>query len=405
MNGLNNSRINELLRSMREGNAAQEDYLLLLDYIDADESGEILAMVDHFLETEPAIDASPAASFNQEHWAAAFREIKPRLQQPAQPMPAQRRVLAGRRWWMAAAVLLLTGMSIYLLLHRAVPVVPELAEQRTVVIEPGKEGAVLTLADGRQIVLDSIKNGQVASQDGTVLSLNSGFLSYEMQSRQTGPVLYNTVTTSKGRQFRLTLPDGSNVWLNAGSALRFPTRFEGHERRVEVSGEAYFEIAAQPSQPFLVNIAEGKAEVQVLGTDFNVNAYTNEAAIAATLLSGKIRVMNSQAPGKPSLVLTPGQQARTGGVTAEVKLASQVNLDKVMAWKNGLFNFEDASLEEIMRQLERWYDIEVVYEKGIPDVAVSGKITRGVSLEKLLEALRKMGLHYRLEERRLVVLP
>jgi len=211
------------------------------------------------------------------------------------------------------------------------------------------------------------------------------------------------------------LPDGTRVWLNAASSIRYPTVFVKNERKVEVSGEVYFEVVRNTKMPFRVNV-NNRTELEVLGTDFNVNAYDNEANMATTLLEGSLRVSQVQegqqpiqtAPANQSVILQPGQQAQIsfGQPTQQkIKVITDADVNKVMAWKNGLFNFEDATLEEVLRQLERWYDIEVVYESKVPDVALTGKITRGVSLNGLLTALKKMGMHYRMEGRKLIVQP
>jgi transmembrane sensor len=275
-------------------------------------------------------------------------------------------------------------------------------------IAPGKSGAVLTLADGSQLVLDSMGNGMVATQNGTQVLLKGGELAYAPAGSVSGEIAYNTMTTPKGRQFQLTLPDGTRVWLNAASSLRFPTAFGGNERLVSVTGEAYFEVARNNKQPFKVNV-NGKATVEVLGTQFNVNAYDNESSIQTTLLNGSVRVSDAKTTAS-AVVLKPGQQARMANdlnqATANnIKLVNDVDINKVMSWKNGLFDFEGASLSEVMRQIERWYDIEVVYEKGIPNVEFEGKMTKDVPLKDLLTMLDRSDVHFRIENRKLIVLP
>jgi ferric-dicitrate binding protein FerR (iron transport regulator) len=270
-------------------------------------------------------------------------------------------------------------------------------------ILPGHEGAVLTLADGSQVQLDTIQNAVIALQGGATAKVVNGTLIYE-ESGQQHQLLYNTMSTPKGRQFRLTLPDGSGVWLNSASSIRFPTVFAEEERKVEVTGEAYFEVAENPAKPFRVSI-NNKAEITVLGTYFNINAYDNEESIATTLLAGSVRVTNLLQPaaGSAPVTLQPLQQAQISPAGAGIQLVSNVDPEKVMAWKNGLFHFENATLAEIMRQLERWYDIEVVYESTVPDIALKGEITRDVPIGDLLTALKKLGVHYKLEGRRLLI--
>jgi transmembrane sensor len=299
-------------------------------------------------------------------------------------------------------------------------------------ILPGRDGAILTLADGSRIVLDSAGNGSIALQKGIAITKQGARLIYKAtdsglptsDSRLKIPdsrLAYNTISTPRGRQFQVVLPDGTRVWLNAASSLRYPVAFTGAERRVAVTGEVYFEVSLLPTSPpaggggvkgkmpFIVSI-NGKAEVEVLGTHFNINAYDDEESIRTTLLEGSVKVKSdasSQTSGfRPpaSIVLKPGEQA-IAAAHSPLTIDHSPDIEKVMAWKNGFFNFQDASLVEVMRQLARWYDIEVVYEKGIPAIAFEGEMNRGNSLRAVLKSLEGLGVHFRLVERRLVVLP
>ncbi|MCS3800614.1 FecR family protein [Niastella sp. OAS944] len=315
------------------------------------------------------------------------------------------------RWSSVAAIVLVVAGAAYFIMNKGksntTPVV------KTADIPPGRDGAILTLADGRQVVLDSMGNGIVATQNGARVTLKDGALTYDKDAGSITPV-YNNLSTPKGRQFQLILPDGSKVWLNAASSLRYPTAFVGNERRVEVSGEVYFKVAKNTSMPFRITIPpppgggrgepEPGAEIEVLGTQFNVNAYENETAVRTTLVEGSLKVMNLPANGnKASVVLTPGKQAV---ITTDSQLkVADADVDKVVAWKRGIFNFEDASLEEVMRQIERWYDIQVVYEKNVPDIKFGGKMSNDVSLQGLLKSLQESDVHFRLEGRKLIVLP
>jgi ferric-dicitrate binding protein FerR (iron transport regulator) len=272
-------------------------------------------------------------------------------------------------------------------------------------IAPGSEKAVLTLADGSTIILDNAANGNVAQQGGTkIIKLDNGQLAYDA-GRNThrrvlsGELLYNTISTPRGGQYQITLPDGTKVWLNAASSIKFPATFSGSTREVEMTGEAYMEIAKNSKQPFRVK-ANG-TEIQVLGTSFNINAYSDEEAVKTTLIEGSVKVLKDG----QTAILKPGQQSRSGSDDRSVKI-SVADLDKVMAWKNGLFNFEGAGLKEVMQQLSRWYDVEVVYESKIPDIEFIGKMSRKVSLSGVLKGLEGTGVHFRIENgRRLVVLP
>ena len=314
------------------------------------------------------------------------------------PAPAVHQVhfLRRRAFRYAAAVLLLLSAGAYFWAVNNQGI-DQPGTDASVIIAPGREGAVLTLADGSKVVLDSMGNGVVANQSGVQVVLQNGQLAYDGSSKE---IAFNTITTPKGRQFRLQLPDGSKVWLNAASAIKYPTTFTGKERLVELEGEAYFEVAKNAAMPFKVTARD--ATVEVLGTSFNVNAYRNESVIRTTLLDGAVRLKAYQ----QSQTLKPGQQAVAKPAREQLEVVNDADLDKVMAWKNGLFNFEDASLEEVMRQLERWYDIEVTYAKGIPPIRFGGEINRQNTLQDVLQILEKSNVHFRFEEsRKLVVIP
>ncbi len=325
--------------------------------------------------------------------------------------PPTRRIPFLRRYWAAASVLLLLGLGTYLWIKQ--PTVDNgqltIKEAGKNDIAPGREGAILTLADGRQVVLDSLGNGPIAMQSGTQVVLQDGQLAYDPTRSISGKVTYNTMSTPKGRQFSLRLPDGTRVWLNAASSIRYPTTFVGAERKVEIQGEAYFEVAKNTKMPFRVNV-NNRANVEVLGTSFNVNAYEDEPNISTTLLEGAVKVAAFQvvSPDRP-VILKPRQQAQIMQAGPEtrpgIKVINDADIDKVMAWKNGAFNFTDVSLKDVMKQLERWYDIKIIYESTVPNVELAGKMTRDVTLNELLKNLEDLGVHCKLEGRTVVVLP
>lgn len=284
-----------------------------------------------------------------------------------------------RSWWAAAAGLLLLGSSTWLLTRSRHEVVAPLADKA-----PGSNKAVLTLADGSTVALDS-SGRQVIGQQQTTIRQSGGQLQYSVQAPGAATA-YNTLTTPRGGQFRVILPDGTAVWLNTASALRYPTAFNGADRTVELQGEAYFEVAANAAQPFRVKTAS--QEIQVLGTSFNINAYTDEAYTVTTLVDGRVKVNK---PGKDAgVVLEPGQQAIAARNGDQPLTVARTFAPDVIAWKNGLFLFDNADLETVMRCLERWYDIEVKYEAK-PDIHYTGQIARSQPLSKIVHMLEQTG--------------
>jgi ferric-dicitrate binding protein FerR (iron transport regulator) len=245
---------------------------------------------------------------------------------------------------------------------------------------PGGNKAVLTLADGSTIVLDNTAIGIVTQQGNTkVLKTNNGKLAYNTDRGKPVEVLYNTVSTPRGGQYQIELPDGSQVWLNAASSLRFPTAFIGKDRRVEITGEAYFEVTKNKSMPFIVSV-EG-SEIQVLGTHFNVMAYKEESNIKTTLLEGSIKFVH----GNNSSLIKPGQQTQLAN-SGQIKVLDDIDMDAVIAWKNGNFDFNGVDIETVMRQLSRWYNVEVEYNKKT-DVLFYAEIPRNTKLSEVLHAL------------------
>jgi ferric-dicitrate binding protein FerR (iron transport regulator) len=397
-------RIIYLLGKYSNGQATSlevDQLLTLLRTEDHDET--VVAFIEEQLTTfEP--DNTEDISFWKNRLNGGAQQIT-QTQEHVRPV---HRVHFIRKWgWAAASIILALSLGVYLLSTNPKRTLPPVKVAQATDIAPGKNGAVLTLADGSKVVLDSLGNGVVATQNGAQVILKSGELAYDASSASTGEVAYNTMSTPKGRQFQVTLPDGTKVWLNAASSLSYPTVFTGATRKVTVTGEAYFEVAHNAHVPFVVNVND-KEEVMVLGTHFNINAYDNESNIHTTLLQGSVKIGNRQsAIGNNTVILKPGQQAslsQTSQPSQSIPVQT-VDVDKVMSWKNGLFNFEGASLGEIMRQLERWYDIEVSYQKGIPAVEFEGKMTRDVPLNDLLTMLERSDIHFKVEGRKLIVLP
>ena len=273
---------------------------------------------------------------------------------------------------------------------------------------PGGDKAILTLADGSVITLDNANNGELAKQGGVeVMKLANGQLSYVVKSTPAvtnTEVTYNTLETPRGGQYQILLPDGTKVWLNAISSIRFPTVFTGPERDVSVTGEAYFEVAHDKSKPFKVKTRE--TEIEVLGTNFNVNAYEDEQSIKTTLIEGSVKVSRLLTPsaaasaeeGRVSRVLVPGQQA-----DQNLNIKQNIDVQQVIAWKNGLFKFDRATIQEVTRQLSRWYNVDIIYEKEIPDIKFAGEMQRSLNLSEVLEILEKMGVTFKIEGKKLLI--
>ncbi len=265
-------------------------------------------------------------------------------------------------------------------------------------VKPGGAHAVLTLGNGAQIILDTAGQGTLGKQGGVqIVKVNLGSLSYRSVS-DNGMVVYNTVSTPAGGEYQITLADGTVVWLNALSSIRFPTTFNGNKRTVTLTGEGYFEVAKNTEKPFYVNT--GGLNVEVLGTAFNINGYADETSIKTTLLQGSVRLLM----GSEQLLLKPGQQGQTTG-TAGLAMVPVADVDQVLAWKNGFFSFEDAEIKTVMRQLERWYGIEVRYEGQSPHASFGGKMGRDLSLTQVLKGLEQSDVHFKLEGKLLTVLP
>jgi transmembrane sensor len=263
-------------------------------------------------------------------------------------------------------------------------------------VKPGGNKATLTLADGSIITLDDKKNGSLADQGNTKIIKLDGKLVYDASAKNRSEVLYNTITTPAGGQYQIELPDGSVVWLNAGSSLHFPTAFVGKERQVEITGEAYFDVKRNTAMPFKVKVRD--AEIKVLGTEFNIMAYEDEAVLKTTLITGKVNF----AHGGEASILKPGQQSQLT-TAGKVKTVSGVNLDEVTAWKNGLFDFEGADIVTVAKQLSRWYDVKMVFERKIDDLFFA-KIPRNTNLKDVLKALELTGkVKFLVDGRRIIV--
>ena len=269
-------------------------------------------------------------------------------------------------------------------------------------LPPGHDGAILKVANGEEVILDSAQNGTLTNQGNIQLVKQNGQLIYNGET-SSSEVLYNTMTTPKGRKYELILSDGTKVTLDAASSIRYPTVFAGKERRVEITGQAYFEVRHDTAKPFIVQ--KNEMSVQVYGTEFNVNAYDDEPAMKTTLVKGKVKVSNaSTEQGRKTQMLDPGQQAiitKTGAID----LDRNADVELAIAWKNGYFQFRETDLKTIMRQVMRWYDVDVVYDNNIIDRYFTADISRNKNLSALLKILELSDIHFNLRGKTLTVKP
>lgn len=266
-------------------------------------------------------------------------------------------------------------------------------------IAPGGNKAILTLANGRKIILDSVKKGMVSKQGNTnIFKLNNGQLAYQKSDSRNSTILFNTVTTPKGGQYQVVLSDGTKVWLNSASSIHFPNRFSTKMREVQITGEVYFEVAEDAKRPFKV-LTNGLT-IQVLGTHFNVMAYKDEPTLKVTLLQGAVKVIKEN----KKIVLSPGQQAQLNQ-TGRMKKVGGVDLQGVIAWKNNYFWFNDADIQAVMRQLSRWYNVDVVIKGNIPQ-HFEGLVSRNVNISKVFKALQATThLQFKIQNDKVIVSP
>ncbi|GAA4310825.1 DUF4974 domain-containing protein [Mucilaginibacter gynuensis] len=344
---------------------------------------------------------------------AIKHEIYDRL--ATQVQPVKKSTSSKRLWWSAAASVLLVLVSVVFYKYRqGQDVIPrQNIAARVHIVKPGGNKAVLTLADGTKIPLDNDKKGLVTDKDGVPVKQNTnGQLVYDLRGKKgkdnTGgkkikeeelAAVMNTITTPIGGQYQVILEDGTKVWLNAASSLKFPTVFNGKERNVEVTGEVYFEVAKNVAKPF--NVTFNGNKISVLGTHFNVNAYAEEAKSKVTLLEGSVKLSNTAG----SAMLKPGMQALVTDEHSAIT-TRKANLEAAVAWKNGYFLFEDENIQSIMRKLARWYNIEAVYTGNMKGKEFSGSVSKFENVTEVLDMLELTGsVHFNLEGRRIKVMP
>lgn len=382
----------------------QPEEALIKKYLDGQCSPEEIAVLYRWLLSSDA--HKPLLAAMQEDFErvmnahpAVPEEISNRIETRLLASIGQNKVVRMRttqRWkWVAAAsiaLLLATGTTLFYQWHQ--PAAPVGLAIKAADVKPGSNKAVLTLADGSVVTLDSAGN-QVIQQGSTKVEQKNGELQYATGGDKTA-IGYNTLKVPRGGQFTVVLPDGTQVWLNSASSLRYPTAFNGDNRTVEMQGQGYFEVKKNARQPFIVKV--NSMEVEVLGTGFDIMAYDDEDEQRTTLVSGAVKVKQ----GSVEKYLKPGQQAAVDNTTG-VMLVRSADVQEVVAWKTGFFEFDNANINVILRQLARWYDIEVD-TKTADNRLFGGRLNRNLPLSEMLALLGSSGAKFKLEGRKLTVI-
>jgi transmembrane sensor len=316
--------------------------------------------------------------------------------------PPRRRSFFSHFWYaIAASVVIILGFYWYKNSGKStvVPSVPVAAATQD--LQPGRDKAILTLDDGKSIVLDEARDGTLATQGNTEINKKNGQLLYTSNgtSNTLGPK-YNTVLTPRGGSYPLTLSDGTRIWLNAASSIRFPAVFNENERKVTITGEAYFEVAKNSKKPFKVEVKDKGLIVEVLGTHFNINAYDDETSVKTTLLEGSVKLNT----GDKSKFLKPGQQGQLGDA-GNIKMVSDADIMEAVAWKDGFFKFNNTDLKTIMRLASRWYDVEIEYKTN-QNPSYTSLLSRNKPASVLFETLEASGgIHFKVDGKKIIVLP
>jgi transmembrane sensor len=300
----------------------------------------------------------------------------------------------------AASVVILLGLTVYFGFFNKVKNEKSVEKDITLVqdVAPGGNRATLTLGNGATMILDSESVGILTQQGNTSISkTDSGQLSYTVEKGKPITIEENILTTPRGGQYQLVLPDGTKVWLNSASSITYPTAFSGNQRFVKTTGEVYFEVVHNASMPFVVKV--GNTVITDLGTSFNINAYKEEGSITTTLLQGSIKIF----VGSKTDILFSGQQEMTSVEGKSVTIKNNVDIDKVMAWKNGKLSFADVSVRQLMTEISRWYDVDIEYSGSVPNKQFYGSIRRDVPLSTVLNAIRSYGVETKIEGKKIIV--
>lgn len=381
-----NDNITALAQKYINGQASEQEMQELHQWYDTWQDDEETVNTPEKNDTEDII--------RQRILSKLKEQITPNLEKPAPVVPIKK-----YRWYRgvaAAAIFLVISMGTYFIFFNKDNQTSIAGSGDTVphdIAAPKKTKAMLTLVDGTQVALDSVTSGTLAKQSGVnVIKTASGQIIYNGSSTE---MAYNTLSNPRGSKVvSLSLSDGSKVWLNAESSIKYPVAFAGNERHVEITGEAYFEVAKDATKKFIVT--GNGVNTEVLGTHFNVNTYTDESSVKVTLLEGAVRVTKGEVTG----LLKPGQQAQ---INSAIKVINDADVDAVIAWKNGYFHFGNTNIEDLMKQLARWYDVEIIYEAKVPGREFGGEISREANLLQVLKILNESKVKCRLDGNKLII--
>jgi ferric-dicitrate binding protein FerR (iron transport regulator) len=390
---------NEYFEKIQSGTVTGEDSARLKQWLAGATEKEIAYVVElfgsHFEQLEDTFsEDTQLINAIEQHLDEADSKRSPEFRSPV-----ARRVILLRVAAMAAVITVFVSIGLlFTRTHKQEMVAKTNTTNRK--INPGTNKATLTLANGSTIVLDSVNNGVLASLNHVrVLKSRSGQLIYDTTAAtgsKAEKLSYNMINVPRGGQYEVVLPDGTHVWINSASSLRYPTRFEGTERQVQLTGEAYFEVAKDKAHPFRVGVND--MEVQVLGTHFNIMGYKDEGVTRTTLLEGAVKVIK----GSTQQTIHPGQQAI---VREDIRIAD-VDVDEAIEWKNGNFNFSHEKLEVIMRKISRWYNVDIDYEGKTSTATFVGTLPRSSDIGEVLKYLELTGLvHFKVTERRVTAMP
>jgi ferric-dicitrate binding protein FerR (iron transport regulator) len=376
---MNQDNLHLLVKKFVNGTASTEEELALLNWYRNKSEEEILWEADLSNEEELVRQRMLSNILKNTQAPARLRHLK---------------------WYIAAAAVLLIGVITTVFTNRvSVAPLPLIVKSNKLIVKPGTNAATLMLANGSKILLDQSSKGVLAQQGGiSIKKTAGGQLVYDLSGKSTADaksIGFNTLTTARGQQYQVILPDGTKVWLNAASSLRFPTAFTGADRQVELHGEAYFEVAKNKDMPFRVSV--NKTEVEVLGTHFNIMGYPEEGTTNTTLLEGSVKVIKDNT----FKIIKPGQQAQ---VKTGIEVA-EVNASKFVTWTKGDFSFDDEDIHTLMNQIARWYDVDVYFEPGVTNEKFGGMVSRYKDVTQILKKLELTNtIHFKLEGRRITVM-